>query len=68
MWQAKALDFIGRGKDRYTEFSFGQKPDFHNGCNTCIDLCSMIITLPECPCLACEGWLTACLEAASGAT
>lgn len=44
MWQAKALGFVGRGKERSVEFPFGRKPDFCKNCNTCIDLCPMTIT------------------------
>lgn len=65
MWQAKALGFVGRGKDRHVDFPFGRKPNFCKGCNTCIDLCPMTIT--PCPgpmktgkeylCSACEGQL-----------
>lgn len=47
MWQAKAIGFIGRGKDRKVDFPFGRKPDFCKNCNTCIDLCPMTIT--PCP-------------------
>lgn len=65
MWQAKALGFVGRGKDRHVSFPFGKKPDFCKQCNTCIDLCPMTIT--PCPgpmktgqeflCAKCEGQL-----------
>jgi len=47
MWQAKALGFVGRGKDRHVDFPFGIKPDFCKGCNSCVDLCPMTIT--PCP-------------------
>jgi NADH dehydrogenase/NADH:ubiquinone oxidoreductase subunit G len=47
MWRAKALGFVGRGKDRRVEFPFGRKPDSCKNCNTCIDLCPMTIT--ACP-------------------
>jgi NADH dehydrogenase/NADH:ubiquinone oxidoreductase subunit G len=66
MWQAKALGFVGRGKDRHVSFPFNHKPDFCKTCNTCIDICPMTIT--PCPgpmkkgeerlCGACEGQLT----------
>lgn len=46
-WQANALGFVGRAKDRHVDFPFGVKPDFCKGCNTCIDLCPMTIT--PCP-------------------
>jgi predicted molibdopterin-dependent oxidoreductase YjgC len=65
MWQAKAIGFVGRGKDRHVDFPFGRKPDFCKSCNTCIDICPMTIT--PCPgpmkkgeeylCSACEGQL-----------
>jgi len=65
MWQAKALGFVGRGKDRRVKFPFGRKPDFCKSCNTCIDICPMTIT--PCPgpmkpgeeylCSACEAQL-----------
>jgi len=47
VWQARALGFVGRGKERRVEFPFGVKPDFCKECNTCIDLCPMTIT--PCP-------------------
>lgn len=65
MWQANAIGFIGRGKDRHVDFPFGSKPDSCKDCNTCIDLCPMTIT--PCPgpmktgeeflCAQCEGQL-----------
>jgi len=65
MWQAKALGFVGRGKERHVAFPFNRKPDFCKTCNTCIDICPMTIT--PCPgpmkkgeerlCGACEGQL-----------
>jgi NADH dehydrogenase/NADH:ubiquinone oxidoreductase subunit G len=65
MWQARAIGFVGRGKDRRVAFPFGRKPDFCKNCYTCIDLCPMTIT--PCPgpmkpgkeylCAACEGQL-----------
>ena len=65
MWQAKALGFVGRGKDRRVSFPFGRKPDFCKTCNTCIDICPMTITPSPGPmkpgeerlCGACEGQL-----------
>jgi NADH dehydrogenase/NADH:ubiquinone oxidoreductase subunit G len=44
MWQAKAIGFVGRGKDRRVAFPFDVKPEFCKQCNTCIDLCPMTIT------------------------
>jgi len=65
MWQAKALGFMGRGKDRRVGFPFEEKPDFCKNCNTCIDLCPMTITPCAGPmrkgeerlCSGCEGQL-----------
>ena len=47
MWQAKALGFVGRGKQRHVDFPLGKRPDFCKKCNSCIDLCPM--TIPPCP-------------------
>ncbi len=47
MWQARAIGFIGRGKDRHVDFPFEERPDYCKGCDTCIDLCPMTIT--PCP-------------------
>ncbi len=48
MWQARALGFVGRGRDRAVQAPFGRgRPDFCKECNTCIDLCPMTIT----PCI-----------------
>ena len=44
MWQAKALGFAGRGRQRHVDFPFSRKPDFCKNCYTCIDLCLMTIT------------------------
>lgn len=44
MWQAKALGFVGRGKDRHIDFPFGRRPDFCKHCNSCIEVCPMTIT------------------------
>ena len=43
MWQAKALGFVGRGKDRHVDFPFGVRPDFCKMCHSCVDLCPMTI-------------------------
>ncbi len=66
MWQAKALGFIGRGKDRRVTFPFETKPDFCKECDSCIDLCPMTITAclgpmktgEEYLCGKCEGQLS----------
>lgn len=65
-WQAKAIGFIGRGKERRVDYPFGVKPDFCKQCNTCVDLCPMTITPCYGPmksgeeylCGKCEGQLT----------
>ncbi len=44
LWQAKAIGFVGRGKDRRVDFPFSTRPDFCLMCNSCIDLCPMTIT------------------------
>jgi len=46
MWQAKALGFVGRGKQRHVDFPFGRKPSFCKMCLSCVDLCPM--TMPPC--------------------
>jgi len=47
MWQARAIGFVGRGRDRHVDFPFGTRPDFCKMCNSCIDLCPM--TIIPCP-------------------
>jgi NADH dehydrogenase/NADH:ubiquinone oxidoreductase subunit G len=44
LWQARAIGFVGRGKDRKVDFPFGVRPDFCKRCGYCIDLCPMTIT------------------------
>ena len=44
MWGARAIGFVGRGKDRHVDFPFGVRPDFCKECNSCIQLCPMTIT------------------------
>ncbi len=41
VWQAKALGFVGRGRDRHVAFPFEKKPDFCKHCESCVDLCPM---------------------------
>ena len=43
MWQARAIGFVGRGKDRHVDFPFGVRPDFCKQCQSCIDVCPMTI-------------------------
>ncbi len=66
MWQAKAIGFVGRGKNRRVRFPFEVRPDYCNTCYSCIDMCPMTITACEGPmktgeeylCGKCEGQLT----------
>ncbi|MCJ7751267.1 MAG: 2Fe-2S iron-sulfur cluster-binding protein [Armatimonadetes bacterium] len=44
MWGARAIGFVGRGKERHVDFPFGVRPDFCKQCNSCIQLCPMTIT------------------------
>ncbi len=44
IWQAKAIGFVGRGKDRHVDFPFGARPDFCKMCGTCVDICPMTVT------------------------
>ncbi|MCJ7751483.1 MAG: 2Fe-2S iron-sulfur cluster-binding protein [Armatimonadetes bacterium] len=44
MWGARAIGFVGRGKERHVDFPFGVRPDFCKECNSCIQLCPMTIT------------------------
>ncbi len=46
IWQAKAIGFVGRGKDRHVDHPFGVRPDFCKQCGYCITLCPM--TIPAC--------------------
>lgn len=49
MWQAKAIGFVGRGRDRRVDFPFGKRPDYCKMCNSCIELCPMTFTPCEGP-------------------
>ncbi len=44
VWRARAIGFVGRGKDRHVSYLFGVKPDFCKQCYDCIELCPMTIT------------------------
>ncbi len=35
VWQAKAIGFVGRGRDRRVDFPFGARPDFCKMCGMC---------------------------------
>ena len=39
LWQANAIGFVGRGKDRHRDFPFGVRPDFCKRCGACVQLC-----------------------------
>jgi len=48
VFNAKALGFVGRGKERKVAHPFdGRRPEFCKGCDACISLCPMTIT----PCI-----------------
>ena len=44
IWKARAIGFVGRGKDRHVDHPFGIQPDFCKQCNNCIQICPMTIT------------------------
>jgi len=44
VWKARAIGFVGRGKDRHVDHPFGVRPDFCKQCGSCIELCPMTIT------------------------
>jgi len=44
VWKAKAIAFVGRGKDRRVDYPFGVRPDFCKQCGSCVELCPMTIT------------------------
>jgi len=44
VWKARAIGFVGRGKDRHVDYPFGFRPDFCNLCGSCVQLCPMTIT------------------------
>jgi ferredoxin len=46
LWQAKALGFVGRGKNRHVDYPFGVRPAFCRMCGACITNCPM--TIPPC--------------------
>jgi bidirectional [NiFe] hydrogenase diaphorase subunit len=49
MWRAKAIGFVGRGKNRRVDFPFGVRPAFCKMCLSCVDVCPMTITPCEGP-------------------
>jgi len=44
MWGARAIGFVGRGKNRHVDFPFAVRPDFCKQCQACIQHCPMTIT------------------------
>ncbi len=46
VWQARAIGFVGRGKDRHVDYPFGIRPDFCKQCGSCVQVCPM--TIPPC--------------------
>jgi bidirectional [NiFe] hydrogenase diaphorase subunit len=44
VWKAKAIGFVGRGKERHIDFPFGIRPEFCKHCDNCIQICPMTIT------------------------
>lgn len=44
LWGARAIGFVGRGKDRHVDFPFGVRPDFCKQCQACVQHCPMTIT------------------------
>ena len=44
MWRARALGFVGRGKDRHVDFPLGVREGFCKHCGSCTMLCPMTIT------------------------
>ena len=43
LWQAEALGFVGRGKDRHVALPFNERPEYCKRCWSCIDTCPMSI-------------------------
>jgi len=44
VWKARAIGFVGRGKDRHVAHPFGVRSEFCKQCGSCIQLCPMTIT------------------------
>ena len=63
LWQANAIDFVGRGKDRHVDFPFGVRPDFCKRCGACVQLCPMSITPCDGPMKTGEEYLCGKCEA-----
>ncbi len=73
VWQAKALGFVGRGKERHVSLPFAVRPEFCKRCWSCIDLCPMTIVPCNGPmkqgeeylCNQCESQLTMAADASA---
>lgn len=44
IWKAKAIGFVGRGKDRHVDYPFSTRPAFCKQCGNCVQICPMTIT------------------------
>lgn len=44
VWRARAIGFVGRGKDRHVDHPFSVRPDFCKHCGNCTQICPMTIT------------------------
>jgi len=44
VWKARAIGFVGRGKDRRVDYALGFRPEFCKQCGSCVELCPMTIT------------------------
>ncbi len=44
VWKARAIGFVGRGKNRHVDYPFGVRPEFCKHCENCIQICPMTIT------------------------
>ena len=43
LWQAEALGFVGRGKERHVALPFNTRPEYCKKCWSCVDNCPMTI-------------------------
>ena len=46
VWNAHAIGFVGRGKNRHRDFPFGVRPESCKACDSCVQICPM--TMPPC--------------------
>lgn len=44
VWKAKAIGFVGRGRERHVDFPLGVRPDYCKHCENCVQICPMTIT------------------------